>query len=198
MKAMFSDNLCRPPKGGAGELFGALFLLFCMDEIRKEVNDEENQDYRIFSVPLDKWLRKILKDSVSKVSHASDSSKIDTEEGSSDCESSVERYQPPKCQQRRRVQSSTVNFVQVCRNYLRYPFLQSLDARYAKAMFKQSFLECLYKSAIGFYTYPCCPRIDIFASIMKCDAIGACTYWPLLVSVKARKDYTFAEAKERL
>jgi hypothetical protein len=55
----FSSGLCRPEKENAGEVFAALYLLFCGDLLRKEIDPS----YRHFSVPLDRWVSNLISQS---------------------------------------------------------------------------------------------------------------------------------------
>ena len=75
----------------------------------------------------------------------------------------------------------TISFIQVCRNYLRYPLWR---------MSEHSLLEYLYKSASAFYTYENCPTFDIVASMRKEDK-----YYPLFVSVKNWENCPYGKAK---
>ena len=52
MSDIYRTKLCRPDKGDFGEAAVALYLLFCGDELRKEVG----ADYNTFSVALIDWL----------------------------------------------------------------------------------------------------------------------------------------------
>jgi hypothetical protein len=52
---LFSTGMCLPSKGDTGEVFAALFMLLCGDELRLE--KDENLEH--FSVPLQKWLDKM-------------------------------------------------------------------------------------------------------------------------------------------
>ena len=53
--------MCRPEKGDAGEIFAALYMLFCGDILRKQ----ENELMERFSVSLQDWFR-LLKNGGSK------------------------------------------------------------------------------------------------------------------------------------
>eukprot|EP00523_Entomoneis_sp_CCMP467_P010980 CAMPEP_0168740126 /NCGR_PEP_ID=MMETSP0724-20121128/11816_1 /TAXON_ID=265536 /ORGANISM="Amphiprora sp., Strain CCMP467" /LENGTH=762 /DNA_ID=CAMNT_0008787547 /DNA_START=299 /DNA_END=2587 /DNA_ORIENTATION=- len=51
---LFSSGICSPEKGDTGEVFAALFMLFCGDELR-----EKQEGLEQFSVPLKGWLDKM-------------------------------------------------------------------------------------------------------------------------------------------
>lgn len=56
---MFTSSLCRPQKGGVGEVAAALYLLFCADKLRYDKCPVENglSGLRTFSVRLEDWIK---------------------------------------------------------------------------------------------------------------------------------------------
>ena len=50
-KMAFSSGLCRPEKGDVGEIFSALYMLFCGDVLRQK----QDPKLQAFSVPLEDW-----------------------------------------------------------------------------------------------------------------------------------------------
>lgn len=54
-RELFSMGLCTPAKGDIGEIAAALFMLFCGDELRMEINKK----LETFAVPLQEWLKKM-------------------------------------------------------------------------------------------------------------------------------------------
>ena len=50
-KMAFSSGLCRPEKGDIGEIFSALYMLFCGDTLRQK----QDPKLQVFSVPLEDW-----------------------------------------------------------------------------------------------------------------------------------------------
>jgi hypothetical protein len=98
----FSSGLCKPGKGDTGEVFLAMYLLFCGDLLRKKIDPS----YRQFSVPLDSWVSNLIKPPTEA---AEDSGNLVPAEMLASCPS--------------------VSFIQVCRNYFRlyesYEFVTS-------------------------------------------------------------------------
>jgi hypothetical protein len=179
--ATFSSGLCRPDKGNAGEVFAALYLLFCGDLLRKEVASEtftlcgtagsptepaelpkqlDIPSYRHFSIPLGRWIANLIYPSTQPTK-----------------ESTVLDSVPST----RNQASPSVSFIQVYRNSLR----QYKDYEYVCS---QSLLEYLYKSGTAFYSFLDCPHFDIVASIRYIHK-DIFLYAPLLISVKACKAF---------
>ena len=52
---LFSTGMCLPSKGDTGEVFAALFMLLCGDELRLE----KDKNLEHFSVPLKEWLNRM-------------------------------------------------------------------------------------------------------------------------------------------
>lgn len=131
----FSGGLFVPDKGSTAEIFAALYLLFCGDLLRKEIDPT----YKTFSVPLDCWVGNLIhppseptEESLVHIRVERDFIKVGF--------------------------SPSISFIQVCRNYMRpyedYSFLAC-----------QSLLEGMYISGTAFYTFPVCPHFDIVGSI---------------------------------
>jgi hypothetical protein len=64
---IFGSGICRPNKGGLGEVAAAMYLLFCGDLIRKRIDPL----YTTFSISFADWLS-VLNDPVSKTSALQD------------------------------------------------------------------------------------------------------------------------------
>jgi hypothetical protein len=137
--------LCLPTKGDLGEVFTALYFLFCGDECRKTIDG--NMNYTTFSVPLEDWIESLfLKESSSEST------------GTQQCEPSEfpekKRTESAGKQQHNFSSGIQINFIQVYRDYTRSPWSGLAD---------QGFLENLYNAGTAFYTYPGCELIDFVA-----------------------------------
>jgi hypothetical protein len=77
--------------------------------------------------------------------------------------------------------TATLSFIQVCRNYLRFPVDSLIQ--------DQSFLQYLYMARCTLYTYPRCPGVDILASIRIESKGKKDQYRPLLISVITEDDF---------
>jgi hypothetical protein len=151
----FSTGLCQPSRGDVGELAVAMYLLFCGDELRRRL-PQGLIGYETFSVSLAHWLKLLTT-------------------RREEFEASVDKFgvaaaSAPKSS------TSTISFIQVCRNYLRFPVGTLIQ--------DQSFLQYLYMSRCALYTYPKCPGVDILASIRIESKGKKDQYRPLLISVK--------------
>ena len=80
-----------------------------------------------------------------------------------------------------------VNFIQFCRNNLRYGL---------EDICKEPFLEYMYNCGCAAYAYECAPSIDAYAAIKCLDGAQGTVYAPLLISIKTRKRYTEAAAQK--
>jgi hypothetical protein len=69
-----------------------------------------------------------------------------------------------------------INFIQVCRNYLRFDVKNMLD---------EQVLQDMYEGGTAYYCPANAPIIDLFASIRYKDRDGKPQYAPLLVQVKS-------------
>jgi len=128
MKEIFANKICTPEKGDLGEVMVALYFLFCADIIRGEADS----DYSTFSVPLEKWIDKLV---------------------SGGCESTQGHNQTAKLGSS--LKQVTFGAIQVCRNYLR------LNDFSWTSLGEKDFLKNLYKSGVGFYVFPGCSTIDL-------------------------------------
>lgn len=167
----FSGGLCRPHKGNVGEVFAALYLLFCGDLLRKDIDPS----YKHFSVPLEKFVSNLI-------NPPNEPTKESTE---FDIPSSTTK---PMQVSKQLDSTPSVSFIQVCRNYLR-PYY---DYKYVTS---QSMLEYLYESGTAFFAFPDCPDFDIVASIRYTIGKGKFAYAPLLISVKACDEFIPRDAK---
>mmetsp|Transcript_44278 Transcript_44278/g.107053 ORF Transcript_44278/g.107053 Transcript_44278/m.107053 type:complete len:823 (-) Transcript_44278:252-2720(-) len=92
LKELFSGGICRPEKGDAGDVFVALYLLFCADELREAHNNPVGSPLlETFSVDLDAWVNQL---------HISGTAQ----------QATAQQADEP---------SVTIGFIQVCRNYFR-------------------------------------------------------------------------------
>jgi hypothetical protein len=159
----FSGGLCRPHKGNVGEVFVALYLLFCGDLLRKEIDPS----YRHFSVPLDIFVSNLIDPPIQPKEETTELNVASSTTVPTDLSAQHDL-------------SPSVNFIQVCRNYLR-PYH---DYKY---VISQSMLEYLYKSGTAFFAFPDCPDFDIVASIRYSIDDEKYAFAPLLISVKTRE-----------
>ena len=77
-------------------------------------------------------------------------------------------------------EEASVNFIQVCRNYLRYSL---------KELQESGLLEHWYRGARASYAYASCPAYDLVIPVRYKHNNDDC-YCPMLVSVKNRRSYT--------
>ena len=173
----FAAQLCLPDKGDAGEIFAALYMLFCGDILRKK----KDASLSIFSVVLEKWfclLKNGGKDRISDVEQAKLSDTLENESekmlGSAGVAPRITRSRNALDTQTETMIDSTctVSFVQVCRNDFR-----------ANSFCEEDSLAFMYRSGLGSYTYQNCKAFDITSSIEVVQN-GNVRYHPLLVSVK--------------
>ena len=90
---IFSHGLCRPSKGDVGEVAAAFYLLFCGDQLRHNI--ENNNDLETFSVPLAQWVSLLQGLALDPKGDVNDSM-------------STANFAEP-----------SISFIQLCRNYLR-------------------------------------------------------------------------------
>lgn len=186
----FSTNLCLPEKGDAGEIFAALYMLFCGDILRKEANTS----LATFSVSLDEWFkllknggRRALSSSLPSINERVDGiavltenliSKVESPSSKEDAEINPGISTATRSSAKRQKGSQdaqtvcTVSFVQICRNDFR-----------ANSFCKESVLKHRFLAGLATYTYKNCKAIDIAASI-RVVRNSQPTYHPLLISVK--------------
>ena len=171
LKGIFSDEMVHPEKGeDTGEIFVALYMLFCGDRLRKLLNVEVKQQksgiqpYSQFSVSLDAWLQLMIS--------GGNFHKNGKSPGLSNEDS-----------------TASVGFIQVCRNPLG-SYKQSW-----KRLSEQAYLKYIYESGIGFSTCNQCDIIDMVVPIrIKSNEEGNTTdgfcYVPMLISIQSDSDYS--------
>jgi hypothetical protein len=163
---LYSTGLCVPDKGDMGEVLTVLYLLFCTDECRQSIHD--NKDYKKFSVPLEDWIDSLI----------SEDADATIEKQSSFDSPGKPKSEPSKI---------FVNFIQVCRDYIRAPWMGFAN---------QVYLKNQYDSGTAFYTYPRCELIDFWAPTVITGTTGKTkpTYSAVLVSIKSRLYFPPGEA----
>ena len=184
LKEIFTSGIVSPEKGNFGEVVVALYMLFCGDMLRMQINrkgkermDKERmekeeqssdvsetkiQEYSQFSVSLDDWLQLIL--SGGKVPDNKETPVT------TDCKISV-------------------GFIQVCRNSLR-SYSHSWNH-----LSDQCFLKHIYESGIAFYTCNNCPVIDMVVPLrIRRDGESIEYFAPMLVSIKCHTSFTQTQA----
>ncbi len=152
---IFSTGLCLPNQGGVGELAGASYLLFCGDLLRKRIDPR----YRTFSVPLTEFVECL----------------VGQNDGSTTASGTKKRISKKKT----KYTEAHVSFIQVVRNYMRFPIgdLERLDV-----------LKDMYTAGIAYYTYPNCPVFDMVASIRLTAKDMSFCYVPMLISISTKSD----------
>jgi hypothetical protein len=170
VKTLYSTGLCLPDKGDLGEVLTALYFLFCGDACRKNLDD--NLDYKRFSVPLEDW--------IGSLQLSSEDADAAIEKQSHSCSPGKPKSEPSKI---------FINFIQVCRDYLRAPWI---------GLSNQVYLKNLYDAGTAFYTYPGCDLIDFVAPTIISDTTGnkKPTYSAVLVSIKSRLYFSPNKAKK--
>ena len=182
-KMAFSSGLCHPEKDDIGEIFSALYMLFCGDILRQK----QDPKLQAFSVPLEDWFD-LLKRGGSEKLHlprgadaqqhsmatraakkraVSKSTRATTTSASTRALGSTELPVQPD-----QTIELTISFIQVCRSYFR-----------SNSYCEPKMLEYMYKSCTALYTYPYCKAIGKAAAIRVCKS-SQTTYHPLFVSDK--------------
>jgi len=175
MAEIFSEQTCNPSAGDEGEVFAALYMLFCGDILRfipRQLPSDDENDKPIdmskpdnqckhFSVSLTKWIHLLISGGEEPASWDEVPDTID----------------------------ASVCFIQVCQNYLRYQENMSCWT-------SQSFLGHLYKSRSAFYCFEDNAVFDIFASLryQKNDPDEPEEYFPLLISIVCLPKFLPSEA----
>ena len=190
-KVAFSSGLCRPEKGDIGEIFLALYMLFCGDILRQK----QDPKLQAFSIPLEDWFVLLKRGGSEKLPLPRGA---DAQQHSMATRAATTRAATPGFQ--RVVSKSTraattraatralgstelpvqpdqtieltISFIQVCRSYFR-----------SNSYCEPKMLEYMYKSCTALYTYPNCKVIDKAAAIRVCKS-SQTTYHPLFVSDK--------------
>jgi len=152
---VLSSGMCGPQRGDLGEMMCATYLLFVGDELR----EKKDEDLCTFSIPVDQWVEKLVQ---------KESAKMETGP------EAMEIYG-------KGVTCCTVNFIQFCRNSLRFGF---------KDVCQQEYLKFLYGSCCATYAFESCPLYDAVAAIRTQS--GA--YVPLIITMKTRDKYTNGSA----
>jgi len=160
---IYSSALCRPEKGDVGEIAATFYMLACGDELRYE----QSQDLTQLSVPLEKWIAKLQQGKDETISVTGEE-KVTVSQGKDETTSVTEE------------EKVTVNFIQVCRNYLRYKLEEIQDS---------GLLRHWYLGGRASYMYPSCHKYDILVPVQYILK-KALHYCPMLVSVKNRVSYS--------
>ena len=173
----FTTKLCLPDKADASEIFAALYMLFCGDVLRQMTDTTLST----FAVSLDKWFGLLKNCGKEPISDKGEKN----EEGKSTLASKTETLltegEAQTTQSRAKLEervenigemTSTVSFVQVCRNdFLSNSFCEAET------------LEYMYRAGLGNYAFKNCKAFDIYASIKVVEG-SQTSYHPMLVSVK--------------
>ena len=161
LKHLYSKQLCSPEKVDLGEVFAALYFLFCADTIRSQKCD--CPDYTTFSVPLNEWTQVLVNGGAMPRTSQAGKRKW------------VSEASP----------GSSISFgaIQVCRNYIR-----AYDDSW-ESLQDQSFLKNLYLSGIGFYTFVGCSTIDLVFPLQVTTKGQPTRYLPMFVSVKSHVSF---------
>ncbi|KAL3913234.1 MAG: hypothetical protein SGILL_006570 [Bacillariaceae sp.] len=189
-----------PSRGDYGEVFAALYMLFCGDELR----EKKDRFMRQFEVDLPEWLKQLkmgphTEDTADKSHEAkksperrSDRIKVMKEKTAAEkkpgtfLENTTAEEEPGAFI--RDDASCCLNFIQVCRNSFR-----------THAWFQQPSpsLQFMYDTAVAVYAYQNCPAIDIVFPI-KVSQGESVQFHPCLVSVKCWSSMNTAEMNTAL
>ena len=192
-KVAFSSGLCRPEKGDVGEIFSALYMLFCGDVLRQK----QDPKLQAFSVPLEDWFD-LLKRGGSKklpLPPVADQQQHSMATRAATARVATSGFQQLVSKSTRATTTRalgstelpvqpdqtidgelTISFIQVCRTYFR-----------SDSYCEPKMLEYMYKSCTALYTYRNCQAIDK-ASAIRVSKNGQTTYHPLFVSDKNRAE----------
>lgn len=170
----FNTKLCLPEKGDVGEVFAALFMLFCGDILRKK----KDASLSTFAVSLTEWFRLLKRGGNDQI----EGSGVDQDEACSVSLATETKGFLARVTRRAASEDNTVtepsnatctvSFVQVCRNDFR-----------ANSFCKRGVLRHMYRSGLATYAYKNCKAIDIASSIRAVEN-SMTSYHPLLVSIK--------------
>ena len=111
-----SSNLCQQPRGDIGEVFVALYMLFCGDEFR--IKADPKRSYQQFSVSLTRWMERL------------NAEKKKDSDDSAQSESTVE---------------PTVSFIQVCRNELRMSLKDLCNQKFLSFLYGAACMTYAYE-----------------------------------------------------
>ena len=166
LKELFSGGICRPEKGDSGEVFVALYLLFCADELREAINNSLNT----FSVDLDAWVKQL---------HIRD-----TEQPSTAQQATAQHADEP---------SVTIGFIQVCRNYFRSyskTWASLGEHSFLEYIYKSGIAFYVYAGCDRIDIVAA-----IRKATPNGDGTSRYEYAPLFVQIKARKNVSPSAAK---
>ena len=177
--AVFEQHLFLPNRGDAGEVFAALYMLLCGDELRKGVDP----CLRKFEINLGLWLKSLgvmaggnKGDQPGDLPKEEDAPKTEVRRSLRVAKQADELKKPstsdPPADVLDPATSSglKLNFIQVVRNYFR-----------AHAWFLQNHLKFMYDAAVACYVFNNCPAIDLVFAIWDASTKK---YHPALVSIK--------------
>jgi hypothetical protein len=176
--AVFEQQLFLPYRGDAGEVFAALYMLLCGDELRKG----EDLCLRKFEINLSPWLNSLVVQAVNEKRDQPCDSPKEQEAAKTKARCSPGRI----ATQTANIENPTaadpsgvlcvddlkLNFIQVVRNYFR-----------SRAWFAQNHLKFMYDVAVACYVYNNCPAFDLVFAIRDTSCKPA-MYHPAFVSIK--------------
>ena len=170
----FTTKLCLPDKGDAGEIFAALYMLFCGDMLRQDTA----APFSTFVVPLDDWfalLKNCGKEQIVEEEQTNEEGLV----SKTAAFLTMVRITRARAKRDKQIElmgetTSTVSFVQVCRNDFR-----------SHSFCEAETLEYMYRAGLGSYAFKNCRAFNIYASIRVVGkSESQVSYHPLLVSVK--------------
>ena len=191
-KMAFSSGLCRPEKGDIGEIFSALYMLFCGDILRQK----QDPKLQAFSVPLEDWFDLLKRGGSKKLPFPPGADEQQhsmatrpTTARAATARAATSGFQQVVSKSTRATTTRalgstelpvqpdqtielTISFIQVCHSYFR-----------SNSYCQPKMLEYMYKSCTALYTYRNCKAIDTAAAIRVCKN-GQTTHHPLFVSDK--------------
>ncbi|KAG7348726.1 hypothetical protein IV203_011323 [Nitzschia inconspicua] len=163
---IYSSGLCQPEKGDFGEVLAALYFLLCGDILRHRCDD----DLKTFSVDLDLCFALLMNGGNTDVTKTPD-------------------LKRPRMDKEKKQSSVTLSCIQFCHNYLR-----SYETNWS-TLCDQQFLQQLYASGTGFFTFAVCPTIDaVFALCIRKGTSEK--YIPCLLSIKSHNYFSHDMAQE--
>ena len=213
---VFQSGLCLPDKGDTREVFAALYLLFCGDSIRHQLDST----FRTFQVPFQQWLSNVYINSNSSgpdpVPEERDMDAMESLQISQDKETKIDSMQtlattnkvgsmsPPT--KRRNTITEDVDMREKIENAdsrsrsdpqievqeMKISFIQVCRNyfRCQGVYSDETFLKYMFEAGIACYSYPKCPAIDIASTICVTYANKQKSWYPLWVSVKNQRTFT--------